>query len=48
MKKYILDDVNMLFHYSDYQIIYINNNHKLTVVNFDNPKENPFYNERKK
>lgn len=48
MKKYILDDISLLITYSDYQLVYINNNHKLTVVNFDSKTENPFYNERKK
>ena len=48
MKKYILDDISLLITYSKYQLVYINNNHKLTVVNFDDPKENPFYIERKK
>ena len=48
MKKYILDDILLLITHSEHQMIYINNNHKLTVVHFDNPNENPFYNERKK
>ena len=48
MKKYILDDVSLLITFSEHQMIYINNNNKLTVVNFDSKTENPFYNERKK
>ena len=48
MKKYILDDISLLITYSDYQLVYINNHNKLTVVNFDSKTENPFYIGRKK
>ena len=48
MKKYILDDVNIMLWHNEKSMYYLNKKGEYVIVHFDSPQENPFYNERKK